>query len=568
MGNHSVALFSALNWDVEKATGFPVSWYRALPGPLPDFNHMQFCAYQLCKSLDRKLIPDDTRKQDKAALDKFLECNLRSKEWLLRLNTSLDELLIGEFKSALVQFFEPGGYPLVNSLDDIFLEGRCGPGAGIGSPGGDFYSKMFSSSLSSTSPLLVKHYQQNVRRFAEWSNAELTRQHSLGSPRIVKGSRLSFVPKNERISRTICTEPVLNMFYQLGLGTILTRRLTSWGLSPVTQPDVNRLMAYQGSWDDGSYCTIDLESASDTISHSMVRQLLPASIVSYLDILRSRETQVFGTPVPLHMISSMGNGFTFPLQTIIFACAVKAVYRSLDMPASALQRDFGVFGDDIVVRPKAYRRLVGLLTLLGFTVNTAKSFSEGPFRESCGHDYRSGRNVRGVYPQRLTTPQDFYALANALNAFSARTGLMVPSLMSWVLGRCNRSRMVPAHEDPSSGLQVPLSLVERQAFCRDTQGTMYIAYVAKRQSIPIRDNYILTPKGAKRRLYNVSGLLIAFLSGMALSSGLPLRKEKVDYKTERRASSLWNSFPPDPLSLRGFDWQRWNSAVSINLNRL
>jgi hypothetical protein len=48
---------------------------------------------------------------------------------------------------------------------------------------------------------------------------------NLGEVDIVEGNRLDFVPKNDDISRSICVEPTLNMFFQLGFADILNSRL-------------------------------------------------------------------------------------------------------------------------------------------------------------------------------------------------------------------------------------------------------------------------------------------------------------------------------------------------------
>lgn len=584
MGTLPIALYSALDGDIQLATGRSADFYRRLSGPLPDFQYMDWCAYQLVHSIDRKFIPVDTSKQDKACFLKFCESNTLSEDWLDRSNTSLDEELVGTFKQCMYEFFEPRGMPLLGSLDDIFLAGRCGPGASVMASGGDFYSKMFSSRLTCTSPTLVKHYESNVRRWPEWSAGELTRCATYGESVLIKGSKLSFVPKNERISRSICTEPTLNMFYQLGLGEIVTSRLDAYfGIDLSTQPDVNRVMARAGS-EGGTWSTIDLASASDTISLHMVRSMLPKSIVQYLEILRSPVTSYNGRDIPLGMVSSMGNGFTFPLQTAIFAGVVKAAYISIGLPF--LKGDyvnFGVFGDDLIIDRRARWRVERLISLLGFIMNADKSFFEGPFRESCGCDYLNGRNIRGCYIRRLDTLQDSYAAINALNEFSARTALRVVGLMSYLLGRVDRTVEIPAWEDPSGGIKMPLQLVKTKrvsqsrskAFNRaslrskDTQSVLYSKYVNVAAFTRIGSGYIEEKRGSpshRRRIYNPSGLLVAFLSGMALSSGLPVRLATGGdiWRKKWASCSSWDSLPFDSALQGGFVWRQWYTAVREN----
>jgi hypothetical protein len=569
MGNLPIALYSALDVDIAQATGRSSDFYKSLSGPLPDFRYADWCAYSLVHSIDKKFLPKDTRKQDEACLSKFLLSNSLSENWADRSNTSLDEELIGSFKQTMYEFFEPEGMPLVGSLDEIFLAGRCGPGASLMASGGDFYSKMFSSRLTTTSNTLVRHYESNVRRWPEWSAGELTRAANYGLPLVVEGSKLSFVPKNERISRSICTEPTLNMFYQLGLGEIITERLkTYFSIDLSDQPDLNRVMAREGSV-TGTWSTIDLESASDTISLRMVRSLLPRSIVSYLEILRSPVTSCNGIVTPLGMVSSMGNGFTFPLQTAIFASVVKAAYMSIGLPfLRSTHVNFGVFGDDIIIDRRARWRVERLLSLLGFIMNSSKSFFEGPFRESCGCDYYLGRNIRGYYIRKLDTLQDFYAAINSLNEFSARTGFLAGSLMSYLLGRVDQSVEVPLWEDPSCGIKIPLCFVRTRRVCRNTQGVLYQKYVNEAKFTRIGSGFIFNPrKRGKRRIYNPSGLLIAFLSGMALSSGLPERiaNAQARWRKKRASCSSWDSLPFDAALQGGFCGQQFCTAVALNM---
>lgn len=507
-------LITAIDRDVRSMTGQGYSYYASLDQPCVDFSLSQWQAYSLCRAITKKFLPGVTTSQDAAALEKFRTCNTQCGKWESRENTSLDEELLGTVKAALYDFFYPRGMPIL-SWDSIFLRGRCGPGSGLGSDGNDFYSKMFSSLLTCTSPFLVEHYERNVVRWPDWASAEEVRRQSFGPPRIVDGSKLSFVPKNDRISRSICTEPVLNMFYQLGCGAILERRLRSrFGIDLSTQPDVNRVLAAHGS-KGAPWSTIDLESASDTIALRMCEYLLPKEVISYFRIMRSAVTSHKGSTYSLDMISTMGNGFTFPLQTIIFAAVVEACYLSLHIPLlkGSYAVNFGVFGDDIVIHRDAWPRVLRVLALLGFSVNGAKSFVEGPFRESCGRDYYNGHNIRGVYPRRLREPQDFYALVNALNDFTARTGFFLPAACRWVLKRVDRSMEIPAWEDPSSGIRTPLGLVRSRRTYKRFQSVLYERLEPVKRMIRIKDDYIFADLHGRRRLYNPGGLMVSLLSG-------------------------------------------------------
>lgn len=557
MGVLPVDVISALSDDLHMATGYSYQELKDLPALPPDCSHRLASAMSLAKSFTKKFLPNETSQQDLACLTKFEEVNKASSLWELRLNTSGDEELWGTFKNELYKFFNPGGLPLVDSLDQLFLNGRVGPGSSIGSPNGDFYTKFFASELTSSSPVLIEHYKHNVRRFAEWGNAETIRRLHYSVPRIVQGSRLSFVPKSDTISRSICTEPSLNMYYQLGLCQYLTERLKSYFRIDLSrQPVENAELARIGSL-DGSWSTIDLESASDTLSVALCREVLPPDVFSLLMLLRCNSLTYKGTCYSLHMISTMGNGFTFPLQTIIFSAMVRAAYI-----LHQSQDKVCVFGDDIVVRDYAYLRVCRLLELAGCRVNSSKSFHKGPFRESCGADYFLGRNIRGVYMKRFDTLQDSYAVINALNGFSARTGLTLNTVMKCLIRKVDRSLEIPLWENPSSGIRMPFSMVRTRRMSKTTYGVVYSKYSFKARRIRIVEGGMWL-KG-RYIAYNCSGLLIALLSGMALSSGLPLREEG-RWKKERRSCSNWDSFDSTSGILSGVDIKQLETATYFNL---
>jgi hypothetical protein len=243
----------------------------------------------------------------------------------------------------------------------------------------------------------------------------------------------------------------------------------------------------------------------------------------------------------------------------MFAAVVKAVYLSYNKSVKKVD----VFGDDIVVTDDIYHRVVHLLTLIGCKVNTAKSFLEGPFKESCGHDYFRGLNIRGVYCKRYKSMQDTYALINLLNQFTARTGLILSNAVAWLLRRVDRSVEIPCWEDPSGGIQMPLSMVRTRRMSRETFGHMYSLYVFKPKRARIREEKIGPVRG-RFILFNPDGLYLAFVHGVALSSGLPLR-EQGSWKKKRRCDSAWNSLGASPELRLGFGHRQWETAVYCNI---
>jgi hypothetical protein len=144
---------------------------------------------------------------------------------------------------------------------------------------------------------------------------------------------------------------------------------------------------------DGSLATIDLSSASDTVAREVVRFLMPESWYERLDLCRSKVGELDGKWLRYEKFSSMGNGFTFELETLIFWGLAIACVRSCGLETDKVR----VYGDDIIVPVDAYDFLVEVLSYCGFTTNSSKSYKSGAFRESCGKDYFNGHEVRPFF---------------------------------------------------------------------------------------------------------------------------------------------------------------------------
>lgn len=206
-------------------------------------------------------------------------------------------------------------------------------------------------------------------------------------------NKIAFVPKTVKVHRTIAVEPMLNGYLQKGVDSYLRRRLKRVGID-LSDQTRNQKLSLDGSrnWtSDDAYCTIDLSSASDSISIGLCRNLLPPDWFDLLNYLRSRHYSIDGVLKPYHKFVSMGNGFCFPLESLIFASLCAATCSDLGLKA-----DFSVYGDDIIIRKAAFQPLVRLLRICGFRVNPKKTFESGPFRESCGTDWFEGEDVRPV----------------------------------------------------------------------------------------------------------------------------------------------------------------------------
>jgi hypothetical protein len=547
----------------------------------PDLSPKEVAAIALTKSFYKKYRTSrtTTSEGDAVATEKFLRSNERCRTWTLRPNTSLDEELLGEFRYLLYKFFYPRGHNLVHHVNDLFDRGRCGPGAAVGARGEDFYTKYFDSPLKCVNRSLVVAYRNATanRQCSTWATAESNRAKLYGEPALVQGSRFSFVPKDDTTSRLIAIEPSLNMFYQLGLGRLLEERLVSFfGLDITSQPQINQEAARFGSVTD-ELATLDLSNASDSLGLPMLEWALPKSVLQILASLRSPYGNLSGAQLELHMVSTMGNGFTFPLETLVFSCVVVACIKSFGLrpvrpyitsvaalEPKQLQGFWGVFGDDIICHKRVAHRVTRLLGLLGFEVNSDKSFVEGVFRESCGRDYFRGHDVRGVYIKRLDTPESRYVAINALNVWSAKVGIPLPRTIRRLVATV-RWLPIPPAENHDAGIRVPFEMV-REFLGRNSNGAVvYRKRLSNPKKLTIKDGVIRVPKQMKRRFYNPEGLLLAFLHGSVRDCRITLRQSEVRYHTKRGVTPNWDYLPPtgDIASLCGRS--RWESATEVNI---
>lgn len=332
---------------------------------------------------------------------------------------------------------------------------RSGPGASVKADSTSWYTKFWESNHSHTHPQVLALFRAATSRSETWS-AALEHWSKAFRPIVVNGNSLFTVPKSSEISRTCCTEPLLNMVFQQAVGAFIEGRLrTCFGINLSRQPEINRRLTRIGSI-DGSYGTIDLSSASDSIALSLVQWSVPPSVLRWINLFRSPVTRLpSGHEVELRMVSTMGNGFTFPLETAIFASAVRAVYIAKDINlCDGANSNWSVFGDDMVVREDCFHAVITLLKRLGFTVNEGKSFNSGPFRESCGYDYFLGENIRPVFVETLETAQDVYSSFNRLSRWSAENRIPLVRTLR-CLHRMAPDNRVPFSEGDDTGFKFP-----------------------------------------------------------------------------------------------------------------
>jgi len=225
----------------------------------------------------------------------------------------------------------------------------------------------------------------------------------------VQGNRWSTVPKNNLKDRSICLEPLCNMLVQravgLGVRACLKDKL---GIDLDYLADVHR-----NRISDPKVATIDLSDCSDTISLWLIKYLLPRRVLS--KVLACRSDMTLGPDDNFYVVfkvSSMGNGFTFDLMTLILT----ALTKSFDLSAS-------VFGDDIICQNQYADEIIQNLSIAGFRVNLDKTYIRSDYRESCGAHFIDGYGYVTVFDLRwLRYPHDLIVACNKVAILSSIYG--------------------------------------------------------------------------------------------------------------------------------------------------
>jgi len=222
------------------------------------------------------------------------------------------------------------------------------------------------------------------------------------------------VPKDAKAHRTIAKEPTGNGFLQKGIGRYLRTRLKRAGIDLDDQA-ANQEGAFRALEDE--LCTIDLKSASDSVSIELVYELFPVDWAILMDECRSKRAKLpSGDVITLNKWSSMGNGFTFELETLIFWALASSVMDQYNAVGPLL-----VYGDDIVCPKAAYWPLTTYLSILGFETNGDKSFADGLFYESCGRHYFDGQDVTPLYQkEEIAQDMSLVRTANRLLRYGAK----------------------------------------------------------------------------------------------------------------------------------------------------
>jgi hypothetical protein len=227
-------------------------------------------------------------------------------------------------------------------------------------------------------------------------------------------ARLAVVPKDFRGHRLICIEPKEMMFHQQGLMRVLYELVHSsmWTRKAINFFDQSHSQRLSSSY---NMATVDLSDASDRVSKTLCRMLLPKSVWRLLSKYRSRSIDLsewaggltFSKVETYETAFTMGNALCFPVETLVFwalslATMLASITSLKEFKSLSLQLQnrmlrrcpLRVFGDDIIVPMRFHSAVCDTLLDAGMVVNFAKTCSDSLVREACGSWYFAGYDVR------------------------------------------------------------------------------------------------------------------------------------------------------------------------------
>lgn len=345
-----------------------------------------------------------------------LECDPQYKGRTVALHQAVQRKIsriLGEF--SIQEFFEvadwgPGATTLIKSFDaSATNKFQCEIGITR-----DLYNLLPSALLQEVYPLWVQHIS------------------GVGFPNFQVGNRIVTVPKDATANRVIAIEPGFNLWFQLAVGTMIQRRLLRCGID-LRDQSKNQRLAYISSKDEVN-ATIDFSSASDSISKEVIRELFDhcsysergknnlSTWFSILDSCRSHYGHRDGTWVLWDKFSSMGNGFTFGLESLLFYAIAKSCAEEIHRTSpNAEEGDVSVYGDDVIIPRNCLELFSTMCEFYGFVINEKKSHFSSLFRESCGAHFMAGVCTKPVFlKEHLTDVLSVYRLANSIRRFAHR----------------------------------------------------------------------------------------------------------------------------------------------------
>lgn len=214
------------------------------------------------------------------------------------------------------------------------------------------------------------------------------------------------VPKGINKKRGISMEPAIKQYLQHAVAQSLDAHFIKHPELHIALHDqgYNRSLALKGSA-SLRYGTIDMSSASDSVTNTLVRGITKGTKL-FLPLQLTRSLYVQLPPlegrqqtIRMEKFAPMGSAVCFPVECLVFSLIVMLASRRV-----GVNRYYRVYGDDMIVHADVWDEVLYLLKALHFEVNLDKSFPpESLFKESCGIEALAGNDVT---PLRISRKYD------------------------------------------------------------------------------------------------------------------------------------------------------------------
>lgn len=286
---------------------------------------------------------------------------------------------------------------------------RFGKKATKGNPFSDSYADIKLGSELTGSTEQIKWFREVYLPDDKLLQDTLVQCSPSGVPNYVVCDTLNatLVPKSYKALRLILPNTLIGTLRSYGLGKMIEVRLRKYfGL------DIRRLQAIHGQLikemsKTRKSVTGDLSSASDSPNMDLMSKVLPESWFKELNLGRITKVKAGDTVYDLNSFMTMGIGFTFPLETLLFYSLLRSI-----ADLAKVKGRISVYGDDLIYPRDMHRYVAFIFPKLHIMLNNDKTYVNTYFRESCGSDAFHGSDVRPFQPegQASTLSQKRYTM--------------------------------------------------------------------------------------------------------------------------------------------------------------
>jgi hypothetical protein len=231
--------------------------------------------------------------------------------------------------------------------------------------------------------------------------------------------RMVDVPKDTKTRRIIGIEPVKRQFVQQGVSHAL--RHTQYFRKYI---DLHNQHTHANFACGDELVTIDLKDASDRIPLSLLDYLLPAD---WAHLIRATSTGNATLPcgdgIRLGMVATMGCGFCFEVETLLFHLVAGLISSSCTLTLANSLRSCRVYGDDLILNAQWVPAWSHFCNQAGWIMSDKKTMLTPKFKETVGFWIVDGKPRQRFLPQLAGTSSSLTLSVNDKLCLASRAML-------------------------------------------------------------------------------------------------------------------------------------------------